>query len=211
MQGTLLDVILTNKPNCFQKTSAFETGLSDFHKLVVTIFRSTFKKLPPRIIKYRSYKNFNEKNFVYELDQQLIQGDVYKTENSFSKLTEILSETLNKHAPIKSKTVRGNQAPFMNKVISKSIMNKSRIKNKYLKWPSRENYLAYKRIKNKCNNLLKKSKKIYFLKHAGEGSATGKQFWNTVKPFISSKGILSDDNIIIEAQEDSTVNIKGGY
>ena len=118
---------------------------------------------------------------------------------------------MNKHAPIKSKTVRGNQAPFMNKVISKNIMNKSRIKNKYLKWPSRENYLAYKRIKNKCNNLLKKSKKIYFQKHAGEGSATGKQFWNTVKPFISSKGTLSDDNIIIEAQEDSTVNIKGGY
>ena len=99
----------------------------------------------------------------------------------------------------------------MNKVISKNIMNKSRIKNKYLKWPSRENYLAYKRIKNKCNNLLKKSKKIYFQKHAGEGSAIGKQFWNTFKPFISSKGTLSDDNIIIEAQEDSTVNIKGGY
>ena len=32
VRGTLLDVILTNKPNCFQKTSAFETGLSDFHK-----------------------------------------------------------------------------------------------------------------------------------------------------------------------------------
>ena len=71
--------------------------------------------------------------------------------------------------------------------------------------------MAYKRIKNKCNNLLKKSKKIYFQKHAGEGSTTGKQFWNTVKPFISSKGTLSDDNIITEAQEDSTVNIKGGY
>ena len=136
VRGTLLDVILTNKPNCFQKTSAFETSLSDFHKLVVTIFRSTFKKLPPKIIKYRSYKNFNEKNFVYELDQQLIQGDVYKTENSFSKLTEILSETLNKHAPMKSKTVRGNQAPFMNKVISKNIMNKSRIKNKWYSYKS---------------------------------------------------------------------------
>ena len=49
VRGTLLDVILTNKPNCFQKTSAFETGLSDFHKLVVTVFRSTFKKLPPKL------------------------------------------------------------------------------------------------------------------------------------------------------------------
>ena len=52
----------------------------------------------------------------------------------------------------------------MNKELSEVIMNKSRIKNKYLKWPSRENYLAYKKIKNKCNNLVKKSKKSFFKK-----------------------------------------------
>ena len=102
-------------------------------------------------------------------------------ENSFSKLTEILSETLNKHAPIKSKTVRGNQAPFMNRVISKNIMNKSRIKNKYLKWPSRENYLAYKRIKNKCNNLLKISKKFIFKSTLGK-----------VLPQVNNFGIQSN-------------------
>ena len=66
-------------------------------------------------------------------------------------------------------------------------MNKSRIKNEYLKWPSTENYLAYKIIKNKCNNLVKKSKKRCFQENASEGSASSKLFWNTVKPFISSK------------------------
>ena len=44
----------------------------------------------------------------------------------------------------------------------------------------------------------------------GEGSATSKSFWKTVKPFISTKGTLSNDNIIIEASSDSTINIKGG-
>ena len=89
-------------------------------------------------------------------------------------------------------------------------MDKSRIKNKYLKWPSRENFLAYKKIKNKCNNLIKKSKKIYFQVHAGEGSATGKSFWKTVKAFISTKGTLLSDNIIIEAPNDTAINIKEG-
>ena len=98
----------------------------------------------------------------------------------------------------------------MNKRLSKSIMDKSRIKNKYLKWPSRENFLAYKKIKNKYNNLIKKSKKIYFQVHAGEGSTTVKSFWKTVKPFISTKGTLSSDNIIIEAPNDTTINIKEG-
>ena len=35
--GTLLDVLLTNKPNSFQKRVTTETGLSDCHKLVSTV------------------------------------------------------------------------------------------------------------------------------------------------------------------------------
>ena len=58
--------------------------------------------------------------------------DIYKTDDSYSKLTEIMSEVLEKHVPLKTKTIRGNQAPFMNKRLSKAIMNKSRIRNKYL-------------------------------------------------------------------------------
>ena len=68
--GNLLAVIHTNGPNCFQNTVMSETGLSDCHKLVTTIFRSTFIKLPPKTIRYRSYKTFNKQNFVYELDQK---------------------------------------------------------------------------------------------------------------------------------------------
>ena len=56
--GTLLDVILTNRPNSFQKIVTTETGLSDCHKLVSTVFRSTFIKLPPKTVRYRSYKRY---------------------------------------------------------------------------------------------------------------------------------------------------------
>ena len=208
--GTLLDVILTNRPNLFQKTVTTETGLSDCHKLVSTVFRSTFIKLPPKTVRYRSYKTYDKQNFLHELDQKLIQGDIYKTDDSYSKLTEIMSEVLEKHAPLKTKTISGNQAFFMNKRLSKAIMNKSRTRNKYLQWPSRENFLAFKKIKNKCNNLLKKSKKKCFQENANEGSVSNKSFWNTVKPFISNKGTLSNDNIIIESADDITLKVKNG-
>ena len=62
-------LLLTNKPKSFQKTFVCETGLSDCHKLVATIFRSTFIKLPPEIVKYRRYKNFDENKFCHDLDQ----------------------------------------------------------------------------------------------------------------------------------------------
>ena len=38
----------------------YETDLSDFHKLVVTILQTGFKLLPPKIIKYKNYKGFDE-------------------------------------------------------------------------------------------------------------------------------------------------------
>ena len=57
---------------------------------------------------------------------------------------------------------------------------------------------------------MKKSKKKYFLENANEGSVSSKFFWNTVKPFISNKGTLSNDSIIIESAEDIFIIVKNG-
>ena len=53
-------------------------------------------------------------------------------DDPYSKLTGIFKEILDKYAPLKSKEVRGNQAVFMNKDVTKVIMNRSRLKNRYL-------------------------------------------------------------------------------
>ena len=68
-------------------------------------------------------------------------------------------------------------------------MEKSRLRNRHLKYPSRENFLAYKNIKNKCNDLLKQSQKKYIKDINNKGVTISKSFWNTVKSFITHKGI----------------------
>ena len=45
LNPTCIDLILTNKKNHFMKSTAFETGLSDDHKLITTI-----KKLQIKVI-----------------------------------------------------------------------------------------------------------------------------------------------------------------
>ena len=50
-------------------------------------------------------------------------------------------------------------------------MEKSRLRNRHLKYLYRENSLAYKNIKNKCNNLLKQSKKKYVKDIYNKGAA----------------------------------------
>ena len=146
----------------------------------------------------------------HDLDQILIKGDIYKAKDPYNKLTNIiLYNTLEKHAPLKSKTVRGNQAPFMNKELSKAIMEKSRLHNRHLKYPSRENFLVYKNIKNKFNNLLKQSKKKCIKDISNKGAATSKSLWNTVKHSITHKGIQRNENIIIEVEKNEKIEIKG--
>ena len=81
------------------------------------------------------------------------------SKDSYSKCTEIFQEIPHKHTHLKSKQVRDNHAPFINKELGKVIINKSRLRNKYLKWPCRENFLALETGKNKCNTLTGKTKK----------------------------------------------------
>ena len=88
-------------------------------------------------------------------------------------------------------------------------MNKSRLRHKYLKWPSRENFLVYKKVKNKCSTLTRKTKKRYFEYIAkNKNFATSKTFWNTVRPFVTNKGAISDENIKIKAEENQNIKIK---
>ena len=73
-KGSLIDIILTNKPRSFKKTQGFVTGLCDVHKLVLTVLRSFYKKLSPETISYQNNKTFDENSFLRDLDRRLIRG-----------------------------------------------------------------------------------------------------------------------------------------
>ena len=125
------------------------------------------------------------------VDQEMIKGRYL----SFSK---DFRSVIDKHAPIKHKIIRGNNAPFMTKELRKAIMDRSRYKNKYLKFPSRENFLNMKKVKNKCNSLCRKTKINYFKKCTENGISSYKKFWNFIKPFLTNKGTFSNDFITIK-------------
>ena len=69
-----IDLILTNKIKSFQPSILVETGISDFHKMVVTVLKQYFKKKEPRVIKYRKHKNFCNDRFRSQLLNELNKG-----------------------------------------------------------------------------------------------------------------------------------------
>ena len=50
---------------------ASETGISNHHKMIMTMFRSTFAKDKPKTFYYRCYKNFNLEQSEMELKAKL--------------------------------------------------------------------------------------------------------------------------------------------
>ena len=45
-----IDLILTNRRKCFPNFNVFETGLSDFHELTLTVLKAYVPNQKPRVI-----------------------------------------------------------------------------------------------------------------------------------------------------------------
>ena len=109
-----IDLIITNSRNSFQNTTVISTGLSDFHKMALTVLKTKFEKAKPKEIKYRDYKRFDNILFKEDLRENLLKGcDDYK------KFENIFLTVLEKHAPSKKKKIRANHAPYMTKALRK--------------------------------------------------------------------------------------------
>ena len=194
---SIIDLILTNKPLHFQKTRVVETGLSDYHKMISTFFKACSSKLKTKVIYYRSYKKFNESDFLCSLNKA--NFDFFKNDpnQNYNLLTDKFLGLANKHAPLKKKFVRGNNAPFMNREFQKEIYVRSRLRNKYWVEPSAENKAAYKKQRNKCVKIRRESIKRYMDKILEKGIETNKSIWNFIKPFMTNKGMIANKDITL--------------
>ena len=183
----------------FSKTGVVTIGLSDCHKMVLTFLRSYVSRCLPKTITYRSFRYFVTKEFLHELESKLLTKWCNREVN-YDDLTNIFPSTIDSdsHAPLKQKQVRGNQAPFMTKELSKAILTRSRIKSKCNKWPSRESFVGLKQTNNKCTNLARAAIKQYFAKSTENQYLTNKTFWNLIPPFLTNRNIRNDDVITLK-------------
>ena len=142
-----IDLILTNKPKCFLNNVIVESGLSDFHKVTVTVMRSHFPKQAPILIRYRNFRKFNNCNFRNEILEQLTK---IGNNITYEQFESSFMAVLNKNAPMKENYIRANNAPFMSKILCKAIMNRSRLRNKFLKNPNNLNKTNYTKQRIIC-------------------------------------------------------------
>ena len=152
-----VDLFLTNRTKSFQNSTVIETGLSDFHIMSLTVMKLILKKHGPKIVRYRNYRNFDNKIFINEVKNSVEQENQTLEFGSFKKTDNILQ----KHAPLKKLYVRANQAPFIDKNMNKHIMKRSHLRNKFLNTKSDIDRKAYNTQRNLCVSLIRQAKKQF--------------------------------------------------
>ena len=78
-----------------------ETGLSDHHKMTITVLMAFFQKLAQIYIRYQDYKRFDKSLFHTTLGKQFSSMD-YITYEIFE---DIFMNLLNKYAPMRGKNI----------------------------------------------------------------------------------------------------------
>ena len=96
-----IDLYITNSPKSFQNTTTLDTGLSDYHKMVITVLKTSFQKAKPKEFYYRDYRNLNREDFKIELQNKLNNNVA-----SYELFEKLFLEVLDKHAPFKSRIIR---------------------------------------------------------------------------------------------------------
>ena len=100
-----------------------EPGVSDHHLLIFSFLKGSFTKMPPNKLRYRKYKSFDKIRFLKDISNLPEKTNYTELENQFLRV-------LNKHTPLKSKVIRGNNKSFVTKNFKKSHYAKIGIKEK---------------------------------------------------------------------------------
>ena len=137
----------------FPKSSVFEAGLSDFHKLTITVLKQYFPKLKPKVVNYRDYQNFQNNEFRAELDNEMSKHDLGNME--YQHFLNIFIDILNKHSRMKQSNFRENQRRFMTKDVHKAIMKRSRHRSMFLRDRTDISREEYKKQRSLCKPFVK--------------------------------------------------------
>ena len=180
---------ITNSFRSFMKTTAVSTGLSDFHKMTVTVMKSTFPKAQPKIMKYRDFSKYKKEEFGKDLKMKLIR----QPQITYETFENVFLKTLDEFAPQKTKVVRANHKPYVTKEMRKAIILRSQLQNKLFTYGIDAYRRAFKHQMNYCNRMYKRKRKRFYCNLNLNSINDNKKFWNTMKPLFGDKGGSKDN------------------
>ena len=195
---TLIDLVITNMSRYICNVKCFDCDLSDFHKMVCFATKAFGPTKQRSKISYRSYKHFNEDEYLNDLATAPFHvGHIFDDVNDSLWFSEtLLRDVIDKHAPIKTKVLKYKQVPYMNSELRRAINVRNMLKRKYDICKTKDNWTKYRNQRNLVNKLRKQSIGNY-MKKSCSNISDGKEFWGQIKPLLSDRCKNLNNDIIL--------------
>lgn len=127
--STCIDHIFTNAAELCSKAVSVPVGCSD-HNLVAIVRKTKVPKPGPKVIFERSYKMFNQDNFIEDVKNVRWSNVLSEKdpEKALGKFWEIFMPLVEKHAPLRKFTVRNVRTPWLANELKKYMAERNQAK-----------------------------------------------------------------------------------
>ncbi|XP_048580414.1 uncharacterized protein LOC125561124 [Nematostella vectensis] len=195
---TLIDVLLSNKPELFKCAGNYYPCLSD-HALIYGVLKERINQNKPKVISFRSYKNFDADSYKKMLEMAPWHvGELFdETEDQVNYWNSLMNDILDEVAPVKTMRVRDKDVPYMTTGWKSAIRAKRKANAKYLKDKTPENWELRRRARNEATQQRRKAIKEYWRLKTADLKDNPKEFFKTFKPFLSTKGCKASEEILL--------------
>ena len=185
VEPSLLDHHWTNHPHKVSDVHAFFQGASD-HKMIFSIRRTKKIICKPKLIKKRSFKNFDPTTFT-EAVKKISWLEVYLCEDLDTAVTLLenkINHILDEMAPVKVIQVRSSYAPWMSAETKARVKERNLAQEKASETQNEEDWKNYKKLRNVINNSLKVEKKNWQENKLNSFGNDTSSVWKNVKNWL---------------------------
>ena len=156
-------MLLSNKPGLFKYAGNYYPSLSD-HALIYGILKDRVNANKPKIIAFRSYRNFDSEEFKKQLEVAPWHvGEIFDDiDDQVNFHNGLLNNILEEFAPCKRMKVRDKDVPYMTTQWKQAIRAKRKAKSKFLKNKTRENWELRRKARNEATRQRRIAIKSYW-------------------------------------------------
>ena len=180
--SSLIDLSFVNKPAHFPKSNVIESSLSD-HEMIYCHRKMNSQKYPMRSIKCRNYRSYDPAQLL--IDANEIDWSPIYTSNNVNNTVSFFQTSLktlfDKHAPYVEKRVRGQPCSWLNENVKTEMNRRDCLLRKAKKNNDEHSWREYKNQRNRCTNLIRKTKGDFHKNLLHENNFSPKRFWSVIK------------------------------
>jgi hypothetical protein len=186
--GHTLDLLITRQSEALSDVSVYDTLISD-HAAVLFKLKSKRPPLPKKELEYGKLKRIDMDKFAQDIRSSSLFSSTYTDVNQFAEAyNQVLSELLEKHAPLQQKTITLHpSAPWYTDEIKEAKQERRQADRKWRQSGLTVHKQIFQELKIKVDTMISNSKVDYYNQKINESSDSQRSFFNCIDELLNRK------------------------